>query len=307
MMAPMPPAQRYRVLSITAGAGGMYCGSCLRDNALAAELVGRGHDVTLIPLYTPLLTDEENVTRPDVLFGGINVYLQQNSALFRKAPRFIDRLLDAPGVIKAFAGRSVSVDPKLLGGLTMSMLEGEQGVLKKEFDKLREWIAGEPAPDVINITNSMLLGLAPPLAKAFGRPICCMLQGEDFFLDGLTEPYRNRAIELIRGRAAGVDRFIAISEYYASYMSKYLHIPPQRMSMVPLGINLMGFEEPRASKKSDDFVIGFFARVAPEKGLHLLANAFIALRRRTGSARIRLETAGYLAPAHLPRPGRSRR
>ena len=28
-----------RILSITAGAAGMYCGSCLRDNALAAELL----------------------------------------------------------------------------------------------------------------------------------------------------------------------------------------------------------------------------------------------------------------------------
>ena len=28
-----------RILSITAGAAAMYCGSCLRDNALAAELV----------------------------------------------------------------------------------------------------------------------------------------------------------------------------------------------------------------------------------------------------------------------------
>ena len=55
----------------------MYCGSCLRDNALASELIARGHDVTLVPLYTPLRTDEANVTQPQVLFGGISVYLQQ--------------------------------------------------------------------------------------------------------------------------------------------------------------------------------------------------------------------------------------
>ena len=70
-------SEMMRILSITAGAGGMYCGSCLRDNALAAELMARGHDVTLLPLYTPLLTDEANVTRRQVLFGGISVYLQQ--------------------------------------------------------------------------------------------------------------------------------------------------------------------------------------------------------------------------------------
>jgi hypothetical protein len=109
-----------RILSITAGAAGMYCGSCFRDNALARELMARGHDVTLVPVYTPTRTDEPNVSRPDVLFGGISVYLQQHSAFFRKAPRFVDRLLDSPRVISAFAGRGVSADAGLLGELTIS-------------------------------------------------------------------------------------------------------------------------------------------------------------------------------------------
>ncbi len=83
----------------------MYCGSCLRDNALAIELIARGHDVTLVPVYTPTLTDDANVSRGDVLFGGISVYLQQHSALFRQLPRFLDRLWDSPRVIDLFAGR----------------------------------------------------------------------------------------------------------------------------------------------------------------------------------------------------------
>ncbi len=93
-----------KILSITAGAAGMYCGSCFRDNGLAAELIARGHDVTLIPVYTPTRTDEVNVSRPDVLFGGISVYLQQYSALFRKTPRFLDRLWDSPRVIDGVRG-----------------------------------------------------------------------------------------------------------------------------------------------------------------------------------------------------------
>ena len=85
-----------KILSITAGAAGMYCGSCARDNALARELIARGHDVTLVPVYTPTRTDEPNVSRPHVLFGGISVYLQQYSAIFRKTPRFLDRFWDSP-------------------------------------------------------------------------------------------------------------------------------------------------------------------------------------------------------------------
>jgi glycosyltransferase involved in cell wall biosynthesis len=286
-----------RILSITAGAGGMYCGSCLQDNALAAELISRGHDVTLIPLYTPLLTDENNVTRPNVLFGGISVYLQQYSPFFRRTPRFVDRLLDSPRLIRTFANRSVSVDPKLLGDLTISMLEGVDGVLRKEFDKLLEWIAGEPKPDLVSITNSMLLGLAQPIAGALGCPITCTLQGEDLFLDGLTEPYRGRAMDLIRRRVRDVNHFVAVSDYYAGFMRDYLRIPADRISVVRLGINPKGFER-RASRSDDIFRVGYFARVAPEKGLHLLARAFMTLRRRAGGARIRLESAGYLAPAH---------
>src|SRR5262245_60992153 len=99
-----------KVLSITAGAAGMYCGSCARDNALAAELIRLGHDVTLLPVYTPTRTDEPNVSRKRVMFGGISVYLQQYVPLFRKTPRFFDRLWDSPLVIDAFAGRAVSND-----------------------------------------------------------------------------------------------------------------------------------------------------------------------------------------------------
>src|SRR5437667_2953299 len=226
-----------RLLSITAGAAGMYCGSCSRDNALAVELLARGHDVTLLPLYTPTNPDEANVSRDRVLFGGISIYLQQHVALFRKTPGFLDRLWDSPSVIRAVASRSISTDPKLLGDLTVSMLEGDRGVLRKEFDKLLEWLADEPVPDVVNLPNSLLIGLARPLAEALKRPICCTLQGEDLFLDGLIEPYRGKAIELIRRQVDDVDRFLPVSDYYVPTMSRLLGISADRMSVVPLGIN----------------------------------------------------------------------
>jgi len=147
-----------KILSITAGAAGMYCGSCFRDNALAAELIAQGHDVTLVPVYTPTRTDEANVSQRRVLFGGISVYLQQHSALFRRTPRLLDRLWDSPRIISALAGRAASTDAKLLGSLTVSMLQGNDGVLRKEFDKLVEWVRDEPRPDVINLPNSLWRG-----------------------------------------------------------------------------------------------------------------------------------------------------
>src|SRR5213083_1438558 len=101
--SPSSESGAMRILSVTAGAAGMYCGSCLRDNSLAVELLARGHDVTLQPLYTPTTTDEPTVSRNHVLFGGISVYLQQYVRLFRNMPRFLDRLWDSPRVIKALA------------------------------------------------------------------------------------------------------------------------------------------------------------------------------------------------------------
>ena len=292
-----------RILSITAGAAGMYCGSCTRDNALARELLALGHDVTLLPVYTPTRPDEPNVSRPCVLFGGVSVYLQHHAPIFRKTPRLLDRLLDSPRVIQALSSRAISTDAQMLGSLTISMLQGEQGVLRREFDKLVDWIRTEPLPDVINLPNTLFVALAAPLRRAFNRPICCTMQGEEFFLNGLVPPYREEALALIRNQVASVDRFIAVCEYCAAFMSEYLNIPRARISVVPLGISMDGY--PRSARaagrpEGDPVRIGYFARIAPEKGLHLLADAYVRLRRRTGRTPIRLEAAGYLARAHRP-------
>ena len=278
----------------------MYCGSCFRDNALAAELLKRGHDAHLVPVYTPTRTDEPNVSERRVLFGGISVYLQQSWPLFRRLPRFLDRVWDAPGVIGAFANRAVSsTDPKLLGELTVATLEGTSGVLAREFDKLIEWTRDEPPPDVINLPNSLLIALAAPLRAAFSRPVCCTLQGEELFIDGLLPPYRERVLDLIRSNVSHVDRFIAVSDYEKEFMADLLDIKPDRVSVVPLGINVTGYAT--AAQRDDVFRVGYFARVAPEKGLHVLADAYMRFRRRLPpTAQVRCEAAGYLSPSYQP-------
>ena len=285
-----------KILSLTAGAAGMYCGSCFRDNALAIELLAQGHDISLVPVYTPTRTEDTNVSQHRVLFGGISVYLQHKFALFRHAPRVFDRVWDAPQVIRAFAGRSVSNDPRLLGSLTVSTLRGQSGVLTREFDKLIEWTRDQPVPDVVNLPNSLLIAMAAPLRAAFKRPVCCTLQGEELFLESLVPPYRDDALALIRKQVAEVDRFVAVSDYCARFMSEYLKIPARQMSVVPLGINLAGYRPRRPA--SNGFVVGYFARVAPEKGLHVLADAFVRFSKRVSDPALRLEAAGYLSPGH---------
>jgi glycosyltransferase involved in cell wall biosynthesis len=293
----MPVLLDVKILYLTGGAGQMYCGSCLRDNALATELIARGHEVTLLPVYTPTLTDEPNVSGDKVFFGGISVYLEQYVPLFRRSPRWLDRLWDSTRMLQLASRRSISTSPKMLGELTVSMLKGEHGFQQKEISKLVEWLSHKGAPDVVSLPYSLLLGLAKPLKEALGRPICCTLQGEDLFLEGLQEPYRSEAKTLIRANLAHVDTFIAVSEYYAGFMPGYLGIPPEKIHIVPLGINLNGFEQGKPDA-AQPFTIGFFARVAPEKGLHSLAEAYRQLRANGAIAPSRLEVAGYLAPEH---------
>lgn len=288
-----PPPSEMKILYITAGAANMYCGSCFRDNALAAELIARGHDVMLLPVYTPTLTDEANVSRDKVFFGGISVYLQQNLKFFRNSPRLLDRLWDSRMMLKLAARRSIPTDPKFLGEMTVSMLRGENGYQSKEVEKMIEWLEHESAPDIINLPYTLLISLAAPLRRALKRPICCTLQGEDLFLEGLAEPYRTLSIDLIRANVQHVDTFIAVSEYYAGFMPGYLGIPEEKMRVVPLGINTEGYTA-RDSGRRSPFTIGYFARVAPEKGLHVLAEAFKRMCDHDDFKDARLEVAGYL-------------
>jgi len=260
-------------------------------------LIKQGHDVLLVPIYTPTLTDEPNVSSHRVFFGGISVFLEQHVPLFRHTPKLLDRLWDSETALKMVAKRSIAVDPKELAELTISMLKGEHGHQRKELNNLIEWMKGEPLPDVVNLPNSLLIALAEPMKRELDVPIFCTLQGEDLFIEGLGEPYRTEAMNLIRRNIEFVDGFIAVSEFCARARCRELGIPESKMSVVPLGITLDGYE-PKASKSSDDFVVGYLARIAPEKGLHVLCDAYRIVRERMPERNVSLEIAGYLAPEH---------
>jgi glycosyltransferase involved in cell wall biosynthesis len=158
----------------------------------------------------------------------------------------------------------------------------------------------EPRFDVVNLPYTLLLGLAEPLKRTLKAPVCCTLQGEDLFLDGLGEPYRQQSLDLIRDASRHVDAFLAVSQYYLEYMPRFLGVSADKMRLAPLGINLHGYE-PRRSAPSGPFTIGYFARIAPEKGLHVLCEAYRRLRARADApGPVRLVAAGYLAPEHEP-------
>ena len=284
---------------IAAGAGGMYCGSCLHDNALVGALQRKGHDVTLIPTYTPLRLDAEDHTGSPVFYGALNVYLEQKSALFRHAPGLVHRLLDSKRLLRWASKKTGSTDPTRLGDLSLSMLQGEHGKQRGELEKLVAWLK-ELAPDVVHITNSMLLGLARRIRAEVGVPVVCSLQGEDLFVDGLEAPWRDRVRAALRGRARDVDALIATSRFYADYMREYLDAPAELVHPVHVGLDLSGHGERPPLADGRPFVIGYLARLAPEKGLHVLADAFHLLARDVGKDQVRLRISGWLGERDRP-------
>jgi glycosyltransferase involved in cell wall biosynthesis len=275
----------------------MYCGSCLRDNALAAALKARGHDVLLAPIYTPTTTDEANVSDAHVFFGGVSVFLEQHVPMFRYTPALLDRLWDNSTVLKLASKRQIKVDPTVLGSMTVSMLQGLSGHQRKEVLKMLRWLEDLPRFDVINLPFALLISLARPLKDALGVPVACTLQGEDLFLDNLRDPWRTRSMDLVRKHLEDVDLFIAVSDYYREFMAHYFGIAPGRVETVRLGITLDG-HVPQAARMAPPYTIGFFARIAPEKGLHVLVEAYKRLRSRPGVPDTRLLAAGYLLDEH---------
>ena len=290
--------QPMKILSLTAGAARMYCGSCLRDNALAAELVRQGHEVRLQPLYTFTRTDEPNVSQPLVFLNGISVCLDQQAAFFRRPHPLLDRLWDAHWMLKLASRSSITVDPHQLGAMTVSMLRGENGYQRKEILKLADWLRHLDPPDLAVLPNSLLSGLAGTLRAALGRPVCCTFQGEELFIDQMPEPYRTESLDLIRANAASIDGFAAVSRYSAAYWIGRLGLPEAKMRVVPLGINLQDYPAARPARAGGPFRVGYLARIAPEKGLHLLAQSYRLLRSEAEFGPAALEVAGYLAPQH---------
>jgi glycosyltransferase involved in cell wall biosynthesis len=291
------------IVYLTAGAANMLCGSCLHDNTLVRALIRRGIDAQLVPTYTPIRTDEENVSSDRVFFGGLNVFLAQSIPGFRFLPSFATRLLDQPWLIRLATRRASAISAKTLGSLTVSMLRGTDGFQRREVEQLCDWLAESVKPSLVNFSNILIAGCLPALKRKLNVPVLVTLQGDDIFLEGLTEPYKSQSLSEIRRLVDLIDGFIVNSRYYASYMSDLLGIPAEKIHIVPLGVDVSGFPPPTGSAvanasatSSQASNIGFLARLAPEKGLHVLIDAFIELRRRPTNARLHI--AGWLGAAH---------
>jgi glycosyltransferase involved in cell wall biosynthesis len=295
-----------RIVQITPGSGdSFYCENCLRDAALVKAMRSRGHDVLMVPLYLPLQVDKsEQISNAPIFFGGINVYLQQKLGFFRKTPRWVDRIFDTPALLQWVGRKAGMTNARDLGEATISMLRGEHGRQKKELDRLVDWLAlqenpaeggldpvqGFALPDIVCLSNILLVGLAKSIKGRLNVPVVSMLQDEDSFLDGLASPYAEQAWQIISERASDVDGFIAVSKYYADFMQQRLGLQKKTVHVVYIGIFLEEYQ-PRDTVPEIP-TIGFLSRMCSEKGLDTLVEAFIMLKKNERLKNTKLKIAG---------------
>lgn len=291
------------LVQITPGAGGMYCGNCFRDNALVAALRRRGHGVLMVPLYLPMTLDEPSqAAGVPTFFGGINVYLQQQSAFFRRAPKWLHALLDSPFLLKLAAGRAAKTRAADVGELSLSMLRGEEGNQVRELDELVAWLKAQPRPDVVLLSNALLVGFTRKLKSELGCKVVCNLQGEDAYLDSMPGPLREQVWALLAARCCDCDLFLAPSRYFGDTMAKRLGLPADKVKVVFNGISLEGYSPiPNSEFRIPNSpTLGYFARMCREKGLDLLVETFIELKRRNAMPGLKLKVGGGCGPGDEP-------
>jgi hypothetical protein len=165
------------IIQLTPGAGAMYCGNCLRDNALVAELRHRGHNALMLPLYLPITLDEKDESAGNpVFFGGINVLPSPEEPpvsactwLPAKSAHLARALEMGLGEDRQNArGRPWPDHP-----LDAARRAREASV---ELEILIDWLKRQPPPDVVCLSNALLVGMARRLRSELKVPVVCTLQ-----------------------------------------------------------------------------------------------------------------------------------
>jgi glycosyltransferase involved in cell wall biosynthesis len=229
-------------------------------------------------MYLPLFADEHDLRKEiPVFYGAISIYLKQLFPVFRKAPAWVDNMLNSKPMLKLASKFAGSTRAKGLEEMTVNMLLGEEGQQKDELERMVDWIVEHCQPDVIHLSNALLLGLAHRLAERIHVPVICSLQDEDVWVDVMKPSARDSVWKLMSRKAEYVDAFISVSEYYAREMQGKMEIPDAKLSSVHIGVDPADYHFKVCSEKKRN--IGYISRMCYENGLDILVDAFILLKK----------------------------
>ncbi len=283
-----------KIAHITPGTGGtFYCQNCFRDSELLKALIARGHDVCKVPMYLPLYLDrfELNVDTP-VFYGAINIYLKEKFPFYQKSPRWIQKIFDSQLFLRLAAHLSGSTKAAGMEEMTLSMLHGENGRQASELDNLIDFLKNEIKPDIVHLSNALLLGLAKRLKHDLGAKVICSLQDENEWIDPMEPHFQNKVWNLMAEKAKDVDFFMASSEFYAKKAQSYLHLPSDKISIHCGGIELNTYED--SPLPMNPPVIGYLCRLSESLGLGIVVDAFLKLRQNPKFDGMKLYlTGGY--------------
>ncbi|MBN2412122.1 glycosyltransferase family 4 protein [candidate division KSB1 bacterium] len=287
-----------KIVHIIPGSGTtFYCQNCMRDNTLVEALRDLGHDVSIVPMYLPLNIDDPHSKLygdTPVFYGAINTYLKQVLPIYRKAPVWVERLFDSRFLLNIAAHKAGSTSAVGLEDMTISMLKGEEGNQSTELEHLVHWLKEHSRPDIIHLSNALLLGLAGKIKKELGTPIVCSLQDENQWIDPMEPEYQERVWHLMAEKAADVASFTPVSNYYAKVMREKMSVSETKIDTVHIGIDLSVFVQNDLS--FDPPVIGFLSRMNRSQGLDILVDAFLILKRQERFNNLKLYiTGGYTA------------
>jgi glycosyltransferase involved in cell wall biosynthesis len=276
------------VMIIPGSGGGFYCENCLRDTGVVKVLRQRGHDATVVPLYLPMFTDDSDVAGDSpVFFGGVRLYLQHKIGWLRHMPRWMERLLDSSWILGLAARQAGSTRARGMGAMTLSMIRGPDGSQAAELDRLIAWLERDgERPDVVQISSILLIGLAGQLRDRLKVPITCVLQDEDTWIDALDPPYDRVCWDALAEQCSAVERFLPVSQFYASRMQAKLGLPAAKMTVVYPGIATDDYVT--AAPNPDPPIIGYLSKMTRALGLEILVDAFVQLKKtRFPSLRLR--------------------
>ncbi len=279
------------IVQIIPGTGGsFYCGNCMRDSKFIDALRKQGHDVIKIPMYLPLFSDEHDLSDVPVFYGAISIYLKQQYPIFRKAPKWVDNILNSKPFLKLASNMAGSTDAQGLEDMTISMLLGEDGRQKEELDQMIDWIEQNYKPDIVHISNALLLGLAHRIKSRLNVRVVCSLQDEDVWVDAMDKAYQDKVWKLMSEKSAHVDAFVAVSDFFAGVMLRQMMLPAEKVHTLHLGVNPANYEYIPFSQRPRS--IGYLSRMCHENGFDILVDAFIDLKKKPGFEDVRLVTTG---------------
>ncbi len=262
----------------------------MRDSKYIRALKDLGHDVIKVPLYLPIFDDAHDLDEVPVFYGAVNLYLKQQFPIFRHMPSFIEHALDSKGVLEMAARKAGSTRAKGLEEMTISMLLGEDGNQKEELERLVDWLADEAKPDVVHLSNALLLGLAHRIKERMNVAIICSLQDEDVWVDAMEDHYRQKVWDIMSERGKDVDVFIPVSHFYSTEIHKRMDIPEAKMIPVHIGVDTTDYSPRNILDKEP--VIGYLSRMCHENGLAVLVDAFIFLRKNPEYTAVKLKITG---------------